>query len=118
MYILCSGNTSDTLSSLINESSNLKGIGIKLDDFMLTIKNRGYSHFDSVEKIIITDGALDTLMDVTVLNEIANLKGKVYFINRFTNITNTTLLDDRIKNIDITEITLEDLKQVLLREDN
>lgn len=116
MYIICSGKTSQVLANLCVEELDIHVIGVNLNDLILTIKNRGVEHFKDVNKLIVTDGALDTLMDVTILNELTKLNSEIYFLNRFSNITKTNLLDSDIRQINVKEIGLSDIKQIILED--
>lgn len=114
MYIICSGKTSQVLSDLCVEDLEMPVIGVDLNDLVLTIKNRGSEHFKDVKRLIITDGALNSLMDIDILNDVSKLESDIYFLNRFSKITKTNLLDKKIKQIPVKEIGLSDIKQIIL----
>lgn len=114
MFIICSGKTSQVLSGLCVEDLELPVIGVDLNDLILTIKNRGTEHFKDVTRIIITDGALDSLMNTDILNDVAKIDADIYFLNRFSKITKTNLLDSKIKQIPVKEIGLSYIKQIIL----
>lgn len=114
MNIISSGNTSDTLAQLSSEYTGKAVLGVSLHDLILTIENRGYEHFDDVRNIIITDGALDSLTDLSDLNKLVPLKGTVYFINRQYYVTKTQLLSEEIKQIELDILSLDDINRIVL----
>lgn len=116
MFIICSGKTSDVLSELCMDDLGVPVMGVSLKDLVLTIKNRGSSHFDKVLKVIVTDGALESLVDaneIMNLNQIAQLKGEVLFLNRFSHVTNTKQLSEKIIELPVDEILLSDIKELI-----
>lgn len=116
MYILASGTTSKMLSKLITKTINAQGMGVDFNDLLYTLKNNGENYFDEVKTIIITDGALNSLVDISELNELSKLKGNVYFVNRFSNITKTNLLNSKITIINVDEIYLDTLLDLVKEE--
>lgn len=111
MFIICAGTTSDTLAKLCSDQS--VGLGVALNDLLLTIKNRGVEHFDTVSKVIVTDGAVDSLLELEVLNKLAELKADIYFLNRQHEVTKTGLLNSRINVLNVDKINLEDIKAII-----
>lgn len=114
MYIICSGKTSEVLSEFCTEDLNVPVLGVDLNDLILTLKNRGATHFDSVNKVIITDGALESLLEIDILNNLESLKGDIVFLNRFSNVTNTKVLSEKIKVFPVKEVLLSDIKRIIL----
>lgn len=114
MFIISSGRISEDLATLSREYTDKSVLGVCLNDLALTIKNRGVEHFDSVLKIIVTDSALDSLTDLSILNDIAQLKGDVYFINRESEVTKHKVLPENITEVAVDVLDLEIINSIIL----
>lgn len=114
MFIICSGKTSNTLATICKKDLDIPVLGVDLDSLYLTIENRGIDHFKDVKKIIITDGALNSLLEVNNLNKLEGFSGEIYFLNRYAHVTKNNDLISEIKQINVKEVQLETIKGIIL----
>lgn len=115
MWIICGGNISKSLAYLCTEKTKIHVQGADLKDVLATIKIKGKDYFKDVKGLIVLDSGLESLVDLTPLNDLLVLDSEIHFMNRFPETVNANRLNEKIIVHTMKDIYLKELQSLLLK---
>lgn len=73
MWILCGGAISDNMAGMITKATDIPVLGVDIKDLKYTLSLKGVEHFNKVKGIVVLDTGLETLLDLSDLDELVKI---------------------------------------------
>ncbi len=100
---------------MCKEKTGISVQGAEIEDVLLTLNKKGKDHFKDVKGFIVLDAGLPSLLDVQPLNDLKTTEKSVHFINRYPEVTNTTLLHDTIEVHNVSELYIKFIQTIIFK---